>query len=425
MARKVFLSILGNGFYENCNYYWQTRDQYSKQRFVQKACVDLLLNDWNENDQILLFLTNAAYKNNWNQSIHKRVNKDGKEEDYQGLENLLPQAKTQPIPDGKTTEEIWAIFDAIYNSLQENDEVHLDITHSFRYLPMLLLVLLNYAKYLKNITLKRITYGNYEARDNDNFAPIMDLTAFSELQDWSIAANDFINFGQVTKIAELTDKRIAVVLKNKGYIEESAKLLKGIKNELINFATDIQTCRGQNIISNASVIKVHQYLEKLQNEIIKPLNPILDKLKNRIKNFKTNNILNGLTAVEWCIDNGLIQQGITILQETAINYTASKLNVDMQNPDIREAISSGFYILSVKTKEEDWDEKCKKNKDIIEQMLSTKTIAELKKPYERLRTIRNDINHNGMRKDSKNGSEFKKLLEKSLTQFREIIKDAH
>ncbi|WP_016776936.1 hypothetical protein [Anaerophaga thermohalophila] len=67
----------------------------------------------------------------------------------------------------------------------------------------------------------------------------------------------------------------------------------------------------------------------------------------------------------------------------------------------------------------------KKNKDIIEQMLSTKTIAELKKPYERLRTIRNDINHNGMRKDSKNGSEFKKLLEKSLTQFREIIKDAH
>jgi hypothetical protein len=41
-------------------------------------------------------LTNAAYKNNWNQSIHKRVTKNGIEEDYQGLENLLPQAKTQP-----------------------------------------------------------------------------------------------------------------------------------------------------------------------------------------------------------------------------------------------------------------------------------------------------------------------------------------
>lgn len=427
MARKVFLSILGNGFYHECNYYWQTRNQFSKQRFIQKACVDLLFNDWNENNEIILFLTDAAHKSNWNKCIHKRINKEGIEQDYQGLENLLPRAKTQPIPDGKTTEEIWQIFDTIYGSLQENDEVYLDITHSFRYLPMLLLVLLNYAKYLKNISLKRISYGNYEARDADNFAPIMDLTAFSELQDWSLAASDFVNFGQVTKIAELTDKRIAPVLKNKGNNEESARFLKGIKKELINFATDIQTCRGQNIISNASVVKVHQYLDKLKNEIIKPLNPILDKLKDRIKDFKTNNILNGLAAVEWCIDNGLIQQGITILEETAINYTASKLNVDMHNREIREVISSGFNILSRKIEEKNWDEKCKKNKDIIVQMSLDSTITQLKSCFEKLRTDRNDINHCGMleKPQPKKGEKFQTNLKQQLIDFKYIISNAH
>jgi len=71
----------------------------------------------------------------------------------------LPDSIIKEIPDGKDTDEIWEIFDIIYNALEEDDNIYIDITHSFRYLPMLLLVLLNYAKYLKNIKIKQITYG--------------------------------------------------------------------------------------------------------------------------------------------------------------------------------------------------------------------------------------------------------------------------
>ena len=61
------------------------------------------------------------------------------------------------------------------------------ITHAFRYLPMLVLVLANYAKFLKNVTVKSLTYGNYEAREGTN-APIVNLLPIAALQDWTTAA---------------------------------------------------------------------------------------------------------------------------------------------------------------------------------------------------------------------------------------------
>ena len=86
------------------------------------------------------------------------------------------------IKDGKDTDEIWEIFDVIYNEINDGDELFLDITHAFRYLPMLLTVLINYSKFLKKITVKSITYGNFMAEGD--LKPIMDLTSISVLQDY-------------------------------------------------------------------------------------------------------------------------------------------------------------------------------------------------------------------------------------------------
>ena len=72
--------------------------------------------------------------------------------------------------------EIWDNFETIYRELQEHDEIYFDITHSFRYLPMLLMILLSYSEFLKKTKVMSVTYGNYEmSKKNDGFAPIMDL----------------------------------------------------------------------------------------------------------------------------------------------------------------------------------------------------------------------------------------------------------
>ncbi len=420
MARNVFLSILGNGFYKECSYYWETKENHSKQRFVQKACVDLFCTNWKEDDIIILFLTESAKKKNWHKTITERENRNKEKEDYLGLENLLPDSIIKEIPDGKDTDEIWEIFDIIYNALEEDDNIYIDITHSFRYLPMLLLVLLNYAKYLKNIKIKQITYGNYEARDANELAPIVNLTAFSELQDWTIAANDFVNFGQVAKIYELTKITVNPILKNSGKEKEAAYLLKGINKHLSNFALDIQTCRGKNIIENNSIDETNKIFKDIENEIIKPLNPILDKIKDRIKGFKTNNVLNGVAAVDWCLNNGLIQQGITILQETAISYFCEEVKVNLHDRKTREVISSYIGYVAGGKHRNKYNEK--DNVDLIKKMKDSTLIHSLKEWYGQLSSDRNDINHNGMLSNSKSsGEKFQINLEKRLKEFKEII----
>jgi len=425
MARKVFISVLGTGYYNRTKYYWGGKENFVETRFVQEASLRLLTKDWDKDDYVYFFLTEAAKKTNWKSpaQLNDRRVKDGERDPYKGLDERIKEINTPykykpiDIPDGN---EIWKIFDIIYNVLEKDDNIYIDITHSFRYLPMLLLVLLNYAKYLKNIKIKQITYGNYEARDANGFAPIVNLTAFSELQDWTIAANDFVNFGQVAKIYELTKITVNPILKNSGKEKEAAYLLKGINKHLSNFALDIQTCRGKNIIENNSVDKTNQIFKDIENEIIKPLNPILDKIKDRIKGFKTNNVLNGVAAVEWCLNNGLIQQGITILQETAISYFCEEVKVDLHDRKTREVISSYLGYVARKKDKEKYNEKDKE--DIIKKMKDTTLIQSLKEWYGQLSFERNDINHNGMLSNSKSsGEKFQINLEKRLKEFKEII----
>lgn len=117
------------------------------------------------------------------------------------------------IVDGKDESEMWEIFKTVYDLLKDEDEVYFDLTHAFRYLPMLVLVLGNYAKFLKNITVKGISYGNYESRTDDE-APIVDLLPLSVLQNWTHAAADFLENGSVSRLVELSKHQISPILRN-------------------------------------------------------------------------------------------------------------------------------------------------------------------------------------------------------------------
>lgn len=188
MARKVFISILGTGFYKKCKYI--SGDFCSSNtRFAQQAVLEHTnAKEWSDTDTGIFLLTADARAKNW--EISERENSRKEKESYTGLKNILNQLQYPffcqdiSIPDGKTEEEIWERFSCIYKLLEEGDELYIDLTHSFRYLPMLLLVLSNYAKFLKKAQIKTLSYGNYEARDTEsNKAPIIDLLPISALQD--------------------------------------------------------------------------------------------------------------------------------------------------------------------------------------------------------------------------------------------------
>lgn len=96
MPRKVFISVLGTGFYGACQY---KRGKFvsTKTRFIQQATIEYLnvAEEWTSFDRILILLTDGARKYNWDKSII-----------------------------------------SLHNVKTNEDELYFDLTHSYRYLPM-------------------------------------------------------------------------------------------------------------------------------------------------------------------------------------------------------------------------------------------------------------------------------------------------
>lgn len=91
--------------------------------------------------------------------------------------------------------------------LNENDELYVDITHSFRSLPLYVMNLLVYLRNVspKNITIAGIYYGMLDARREfkDEIAPIVELSDILNVNDWISGAYSFMQFGNAYKIASL------------------------------------------------------------------------------------------------------------------------------------------------------------------------------------------------------------------------------
>jgi len=123
MARKVFISFLGTNNYTPCVYsYGSSRS--SAVEFVQSALTEMFCTNWTKEDKVLVFITKEAEEKNW-VKLQQEWHVD------------TSITKGVFIPSGKNEEEIWQIFQIIYDCLEKSDELYVDITHSFRSIPLL------------------------------------------------------------------------------------------------------------------------------------------------------------------------------------------------------------------------------------------------------------------------------------------------
>ena len=384
MARKVFISVLGTGFYGVCKYV-KGKFVSTETRFVQQATLEYLdvksrwtSQDENGNalDSILILLTEGAKDTNWSNENSKRKNgKTGQEEAYIGLQqiihdmNLPCRVETRIIPDGKNEDEMWRIFDTVYEVLEPGDELYFDLTHSFRYLPMLVLVLGNYAKFLKGVKVKHISYGNYEARDtNTNEAPLMDILPLSMLQDWTFAAADLIQNGNIRKFKELREANaLTPFMRLKGK-KNSERIslegqLDGYINSLEQFLMDMRLCLGPNIIDGSTINRVNDKYEfgiEMFKNVVAPIPPIINKIQESLHGFETTDtmhpesLLNGYEAAKWCYDHQLYQQAVTILDENITTNFCQLLGTDEHVYKQRTATNA--FLRHREYREKDWEE---------------------------------------------------------------------
>ena len=405
MSRRVFLSVLGVAFYETCRY---RKDDFtgSETLFVQKSLLEYLQQQENwggENDLVLMLLTDLARKNNWDKNLETRFcAKLKKEVAYQGLEKILLDMNLShqdiAIPDGKDSDQMWEIFEIIFDELQEGDELYLDITNSFRYLPMLLVVLVNYAKLLKNVKVKAIFYGNYEARDKEsNIAPIMDLLPLSVLQDWTLAASDYLRYGQVQKLYELSESSLLPILKNTETRTKDTEMLRAFVRKLKEMVEERTTCRGYAIVDSKNVWNLKRTAGGIQKVTIVQLKPIFEKIKQSLNDFDAKeNVMNCIKAAKWCCANKLYQQATTMLEEGLGTFLCCHYQLDYRNKVCRDSV---FSCIAIKTQNKNTDG-LETTNEFVAKILADDSVwgnKEFVTILQQVVELRNDYNHAGFK----------------------------
>lgn len=277
---------------------------------------------------------------------------------------------------------------------------------------------------VKNVTFNGLYYGAVESlgkiKDikkmpvSERTAPIIDLSSFIYLLQFSNAVNSFMQYGDAEEIHTFTLNTVTPVLRETSGQHEISRKIRRVANDLRKMTQNFAYCRGKDIIK-FNYARLYSEIQELKESFgqdqqllpLTPLQPLLDNILKKIEIFKDygkeEDAVKGILAAQWCLEHNLIQQSITILQESIITLICMRHNLKYSKKDDRELIASAFYKVidqkNPKTKKDDGKEKSEEGK--IQALLNDQMIHSLGKTYHKLSQLRNDINHANFREDEK------------------------
>lgn len=248
-----------------------------------------------------------------------QFNKDSKvvEHEYKILKHFEHQKKLVPIliQYGLNKEEINFNIQQILKCeelINDGDQIYIDITHSFRSLPLLIMNVLNYLKDVskKSFVIKGISYGMLDImKENDGIAPIVQLDAITELHENIKAANIFTEKADGFELANLLET------KN----NDLSKLIK-------NFSTALSLNYSHEIKKQYDRILKFDF-SKLDNTERLIAEKAFKDFKNSFDTSKKNSLFQ-LDLAKWYYSKRMFGVAYLTLTESIITYAAEKINFD-------------------------------------------------------------------------------------------------
>ncbi len=437
MARKVFISFLGTNNYLETHYEIDGR-QSKPVRFIQEALLDLLFNNWTVEDQIYIFGTEGpegSYVKNWLDNGH--TDKDGMVIEQPGLKNQLKVKNLATpfefvyIPEGFSSEDVWKMMDIITNKLESGDEIHLDVTHAFRSIPMLATTLFNYTQFMFKTTLASVHYGAFEKLGptykvkkiaiEKRIAPIIDMTDIVRLQDFTDAASNFKQFGSIKKIGTQVAKN---KLKVKPIVvDDMTEAIRQLDESIsTNRLNDIKKGYFKKLF-DLRVAKIKKTAPSLLNNLIAELEDEMSKFSSDSDNQNIE------VAIDFALRHEMLQQALTMSREyicirlseslhpllPIMRFSSSK---NKARQKFQEYLSS---LLSID--QEDLEKEIFKNAlldylPITKYLLTIPTIAEMRRHYIKLGKARNSINHG---KGDKTRDELLEIVKEEYPACMQLI----
>lgn len=218
-------------------------------------------------------------------------------------------------------DEIWDNFEKlleIKELIQEGDEIYLDITHGFRYMPILNIFLLEFISIFKTptINIKGVYYGMF----SDRISEIIDFKIFFDLLEWTKAINMFKYNSNAQQLVELLSKN--------GVENDATKIFTQFNSnlQLANMSSLWQFMKGAG-----KKIKV---LSDSNNKIIKLLSTDLITMTQRFDKEKQSDFQYELAV--WLHENNNHALSYIALYEAIITKSCELKKYDVNNHDLRE-----------------------------------------------------------------------------------------
>ena len=261
--------------------------------------------------------------------------------------------------------------------LNRNDELIVDITHSFRSLPLFLLNTLIYLQNVsrKNIVISRILYGMLDVTTEMGYTPVVDLKLLLETNDWISGAYSFKEFGDSYKIAELLkDNHKSICNKLKRFSD--AKNLNYF-NALEKQVQELQSFKGEkNLPAIAQII----------------INPIVDEFINQMSPTNIHYLFQFKLA-KWHFQKMNYSSSYICFTEAIISYVCMSLKLDEKDKDNRD-----------------------KAKEFI---FKDRKFIDIRSIYNRVNSVRKQLAHNVV--GEKSITDMIRNLEIEITNFENVI----
>jgi len=409
------ISFLGITQYKNTHYVWQNKE-YETEFFAE--AVAHLLNP----QQMIICVTptvrEAEKSKNWVE-LQKRFNAHAI--NYRGLE----------IPEGHSDKELWEIFAALTDAVQEGETVVFDLTNSFRSLPFLSFLAIAYLRIARNVKVEHVLYGAWDARDENNRSPVFDLTPFVELLDWTTATNRFVETGDGRALTHL----LKAGMPNGAQMGENLEMrtigknLKLAADTIQTISLALQVTRPMEVMASAAHLSsVFEQTLPVISRNSPPFAVLANSVTEQYGQFglegageKKNvneNLWRQLKMMQWYLEHEQIVQAATLMREWLVSLLAFKFNAPMlEYEDSRKLIENALNN-SAESKKPNPRKREKSHFDDL--FLTMPEHADITRIWDKMAHVRNDIAHVGMRVSAETALQLEQKVRAFLPQLERL-----
>ncbi len=452
---STLLSFLGTGRYETVIYYWSEQEARPTHLFPIAAAELFPV------ERVVVFLTPQAQA-----SPH-----------FKDLQNALgDKLKPVSIPEGRSQDELWAIFAQVANAVKDGETVILDITHAFRSIPMMGFAVAAYLRQTKSVTIKHILYGAFEARAPSralappkkglevwlhaclkkwrrsappqprNRVPIFDLTPLLELLDWTSGAEALIKRGDAGLIAEKMIATHQILWRTGAGMPEK---LKKLGQKLRIFSQALHLSRPLQVMRTAH--ELLPLLAEAQSEFQRwapPFALLAEQIRRELEplafdkpdTLSRENLERQLRLVEYYLAKGLFVQAVTLAREWVVSYVLLSRQSGnwLQRSDRAEAEQAlGAAVARLQERNPEppprwldrlwrrvlgsWHRTPKSPPRWPDHLPQSALLADL---WNKLGQLRNDLAHCGMSADARSTDAIERDAQAIPTKLRELLESA-